>query len=378
MPMIYMVLVWLWRDARVEFACRLGQVQLAAAPWNHLNLSEFLAVSSSNINRHWLKTHSRELWAWIYGAVVLGLVLLIVLHVDGASRQLVRISGGGVVLPMMRLMLLSAAVLAMGVIPAFAGRWVLARRRRVRWLVVWLFGGSLVLAMLFLIALPGQVISAFVGSKGLHESGLVVKILGLAGLQLPIMAAVSMGTVWWDRLAGWGRCVAGRNLVQFLLPVGVCLAAGAILTFRGGGHIVELLETRQSLWPHLYIILCLLIFGCNAGGVARAAAVQGLDRFASLSIAVLPTMLASILVYVLFLMGTAPDHVQGQVPVITTQLIRVGDAGDYSILVLFLRWCIAYLMVVAIFGFGASLGLRMGPLPRRIPQFAHIQHQEFS
>jgi len=334
-------------------------------------------VPSSNVNRHWLKAHSHELWAWIYGAVVLGLVLLVVLHVDGASRQLARISGDGMVLPMIRLILLSAAVLAMGVIPAFAGRWVLARRRRVRWLVVWLFGGSLVLAMLFLIVLPGQVIGAFVGAGGLHEPGLVVKIVGLAGLQLPIMATVSMGTVWWDRLAGWGRRTAGRNLVQFLLPVGICLAAGAILTLCGGGRVVELLETRRSLWPHLYIVLCLLVFGCNAGGVARAAAVRGLDRFASLSIAVLPTMLASIVVYVLFLMGTAPEHARGQIPIVATQLIQVGDTGNYLILVLFMRWCITYLVVVAIFGFGASLGLRMGPLPRRMPQFAHIQYQNF-
>ncbi len=318
-----------------------------------------------------LSEPARALWAWAIGAVGAGVLGLLAVHLPGVPYNVTELveqmAGIGIIGPVLRLSLLAAAGIGVGVLPAWIGRWTFAQDDRVRWFSLWLVGGAMLLALLVVIAAPRESVSDLVGDPTWVLGWFFEAFVRVAALILIPVTALALASAWWDRLIGWGFRMAVRNLMHLALPAILCFALSRLIVIHWSAtdNIVELMDHGAMAEFQLLALALLLAF--NAGVVGRAAAAHGLDRAASLLAVIFPTLIAALVAYFLFRMGTA-DEIQKYDWTFTfsaTQFLLGADRrADLSLAQILLRWYVVYCGATLVLGLGVGIGLRLGPLPR--------------
>ena len=248
-------------------------------------------------------------------------------------------------------------VAASGVVPSYVQRKLLSRQgvpSKLLWPVtpLCILGGilmALVIPSSMAYILARDTVAAIASDRRLMMAAQFSAALG-AGI-----AAMLISVAWWDAVRTVGIKRAPRYLARVVPAAGAYLVVAgilfAILQRRGISH-----EKFFSLgaWCVLGV---LIVIGLNAGGIARALANRGLDRFASLAVAAFPTVSLLLFSWFVFVKPTIePDRL------VSIREINLEGATTAEISLGVFTYF--YLVLVFSLGVGGWIGIRLAPTPR--------------
>lgn len=249
------------------------------------------------------------------------------------------------------------AIAAAGVVPAFAQRKLLSRQgipSKLLWPVtpLCILGG-----VLMALAIPSSLayVLAHKPVSAIASDRRWIMAAQFSAALCVGVAAMLVSVAWWDAARAVGIKRAPRNLAR------VVPAAGAYLVLAG---IVFAVLQRRGLDQEDFgslgawcMIGVLILAGLNAGGIARALANRGLDRFASLTVAAVPTIGFLVFSWLVFARPMS-DQSQGD-PI---RAINIDGVNTTEISLG--AFAVAYLVIVLAMGVGGWIGIRLAPKPR--------------
>jgi hypothetical protein len=249
---------------------------------------------------------------------------------------------------------LALALALPAVAVAFGQRWCMADIRRWRWVGPLVVMTVVLTGALGASALPSDVKTFLCRRLGAEPAWWPTAVC-LAGLALGAAAAMLVSVAWWDRYYVAGRREGFRAAAVMSPIAGVCAGLAWLVLFARSKSPTAWVPSQSVTLP---LAAMLMLVGLNAGGLARAFANRGLDRWASLAVCVVPTLVIGGTQYALLTLMWGIDWSAAHA------LIAAEPGERLDSVQLLGRVAIAHALIATVLAIGGWVGIRVAPRPR--------------
>jgi len=326
------------------------------------------AVPARTLSVSWKKT------ATLFGVLCgfSGIALYLAARLPGMPYNVHDLlTHGGWLEAVVRNAVLTAGLLLVAGVPGACAAWCGEDRRRCLLAGPVLVVGALIAAGVLVAAAPRESVEDVVGNpKKLYDimktpettiGWFIESWLRMAALLLVPMSMLLLATAWWESWRRGGIEAAARAVVALLLPAAICAYIGRTVVIDAAvtDNVTELIHDRGGLPAEAYLAGAMLLLATTAGllAVATGRSLHGAWRWAVAGlVAAVVTVLPA---YVFFRLATVAALHKYETTFSAAQFLFGADRQTtLEPIQLFIRWCVAYLLILAVLGIAAGLGLR--------------------